>query len=694
MLQDIFAIHQAGRLDEAEQRYRDWLTEHPDDADALHLLAALRREQNDLAGAIALAQRAVDLAPDRSNFQLTLAGFLLHARQFDEARAGFTTALRLNPNALGAALGIAQIAALQGDLAAAGSALTKAERIAPDHPQVLSQRAGLAQARGDHDLAVKLSMEAIKRNPNDAAIQLRVARSFAAQGQTSFAEQAYRNAIQLKPGLLSARIALAQLFLATGRPREALAEFQAVLAQQADHPLALAGRGDIRRAGGDVAGAIDDYRQAMIAAPDMPQIVVALANSLAAAGSGEEARAILASALSRQPAQPDLRRQSLVFAGQQGVEAHIAECRAWLAAAPTQGEPRERLASTLELIGRFDEADLLARDALSHDSRAGFARLILARSALRRGQPAEAQEQLNLVPDAALTPAGRSDRAVLRGLARDGMADHAGAVQVWLAGHAAQSGLAQLTDPPAVETIDISSVTPGASDDAPAPIFLIGLPGSGAEAVAEVLRRGGYTVLADRFGRQPRADVLGTGNFIALSNRLDDPATIERIRERYLDGVSKVSQTPSSAIVDWLPFLDLRMVPALQAAFPGARYLVVERDLRDSLLNWLALGSAQSLAFESSARAGAWLARAAGHLSAATLRLGDKAVHVIGHADLQAPARLLDRIDAFTGHAPTDARDASTDAPLTGRGGLPTALPDGHWRDYSSVLAEAFSHLA
>lgn len=695
MLQDIFAIHRAGRLDEAEQGYRDWLTEHPDDADALHLLAALRRERGDLAGAIELARRAVELAPERANFQSTLAGFMLHARQFDEARAGFTNALRLNPNAMGAALGIAQVAALQGDLAAASAALTKAERIAPDHPQVLSQRAGLAQARGDHALAVKLSMEAIKRNPNDPAIQLRVARSFAAQGQMTFAEQAYRNAIQLKPSLLSARIALAQMLLASGRPRDALAEFQAVLSQQANHPLALAGRGDIRRHAGDMAGAIADYRQALDGGPGIAQIVVALAQSLDITGETEAAHSVLADALSRQPAHPDLRRQSVTFAARQGAESYIAACKAWLEAAPDHHEARERLASTLELMARYDEADALAHDALAHDSRASFARLILARSALREGRAADAQEQLNLVPEAALTPSGKADRAVLRGLARDGLQDHAGAAQVWLAGHASQTGLARLADPGPVDAIE-ATLPPcgtGNADDVTTPVFLIGLPGAGAENVAELLRRGGYTVLTDRFGRQPRSDALASGEFVALSQRIADATTVARFRERYLESLSAAGSANSAALVDWLPFMDLRMAALLQAAFPNARYVVAERDLRDCLVNWLALGSSLALAFESPDRAGAWLVKAAEHQQAAIARLGETSIRAVRPSDMQDIAGLLDRIDAFVGRAPAGERDASISQPMTGRGGLPTALPEGHWRTYAEPLKDAFAHI-
>src|SRR5690606_7673077 len=72
MLAEILKIHQSGRLDEAEQRYNDWLAQHPEDAEALNGLAILRRQKDDLAGAIELSRKAVALAPRRDDFQMTL----------------------------------------------------------------------------------------------------------------------------------------------------------------------------------------------------------------------------------------------------------------------------------------------------------------------------------------------------------------------------------------------------------------------------------------------------------------------------------------------------------------------------------------------------------------------------------------------------------------------------------------------
>jgi tetratricopeptide (TPR) repeat protein len=690
MLEDILKIHRAGQLDEAEQRYREWLAFNPDDPEALHLLAILRRQQGDLREALELAIKANDIAPDRANYQLTLAGLWLHVRDYARARDGFATALRLEPNALGAALGVGQVALLQGDVSGAQEAISRAERLAPEHPQVLAQKGTLAQTRGEHQKAVAFFLEAAKRNPNDPAFQANVARSFAALGQAAFAEQALRNAVRLKPDYHVARVALAQQLLLQRRVDESLAEFEHVLAMQPAHPLALAGRADIRRGRNDVAGALDDYRKAHEAAPEIASITVNFVRSLAVTGAGDEGRRILAKAIERAPADADLRRLETTFAARQDDDGFIESCRAWLAADPANREARARLASALELRGEFAEADAIARDALVHDSRANFARLILARSALREGRPEDAQEQLNRVPEAALTPARKVERAQLRGLARDGLGDHAGAVDAWRTAHRVQTGLAPLVMPPE-PTMDWPRVAAG--NEAPAPAFMIGLPGAGTESLAILLRMAGARVLGDRFGQRMRGDAIATGEFTAMAAKLaDDPAQAATFRERYLAGLAAVDEIAGGSLVDWLPFFDLRLAAMIEAAFPNARYICLQRDLRDCLLTWLALGTPQALAFGDPVDAGAWLARRAAHQETFRQRVDGSRLLSIDSGELDQPEALLMRVREFLA-LPAPATTPDPQHLRGGRGGLSTTLPDGRWRAYADVLGSAFAQL-
>jgi tetratricopeptide (TPR) repeat protein len=691
MLDEILSIHQSGRLEEAEQRYREWLAFNADDPEALHLLAILRRQREDLVEALDLAQRAVDLVPDKANYQLTLAGLQLHARQFPAARAGFATALRLNPNLPGAALGIAQVALLQGDLAGVHEALSRAERIAPGHPQLAAQKAALAQARGQHDEAVKLFVEAVKHNPNDPALQANLGRSFMALGKSAFAEQSLRNAVRLKPDYTVARIALAQLLMREQRGAEAQVEFEQVLASHPDHPLALAGHADLAMARGDQATALAAYRQAHAAAPTLAGIAAALVQALFGQGQQDEAATVLASALAANPASPELRKLELALAMRGGIASYLDACRRWLEADPDSADAQEQLATTLELGGGYEEADAIARAALKRNSRAAFARLILARSALRAGDPEAAQEQLNRLPEAGLAPVRKLDRALLRGLARDRLDDVDGAVEAWLGGQRLQTGLAPLVDLPDPATVVLPATTAAAPADGAAPVFLIGLPGAGCESVVTLLRHLGARVLNDRLGQRMRPDAIASGAWLKMFGELaGDPGQVAAFRESYLAGLAGIDAVAGPGLVDWLPFADLRLLALIDVAFPQARYVLVERDPRDCLLTWLGLGTPHALALTEPARAAAWLARAQRHIAAIGQRLAGPRLLRIASAQLDDPAALATVLAGVAG-ASAPATPGPAPTITAGRGGLPTRLPDGRWRGYAEPLASAWT---
>lgn len=699
MLEDILKLHQAGELDNAETAYRQWLTDHPDDPEGKHLLALLRRQRGDLDQALALTREAIAHTPEQAAYHNTLANLLLQQGQWQPARAAFKDALRHDPNHLGALVGSAQAALAQGDLAAARDALAKAERLSPDHRWLRLPQANLAQASGDQEKAVRLYMAALEDNAEDPNIHMSLARSFGAMGRTAFAEQALDNVLKLKPDHVMARVALGQLRLRDSRFVDALNEFERALEHDPGHAPALAGRGDARRHMGDLNRALEDYRQAHAAAPDTPGLAAILIQTLLMTGNEAEARQQLADSLASLPRDPALRRVQVTVASRDGEPALLQALEDWLASDPDNPEARERLAALHESRGRFEQAVELARDTLKRNSRSGFARLVLARAALREGNYNEVQEQVNLLPENALPPPGRAQRALLRGLARDALGDHDGALDAWLAGRRQLAGAAKLVPMPKVAQLELPS-SPQSKADAdpdgaglPEPVFLIGLPGAGGESLATLASALGVRLLADRFSQRARVDAITSGEYGSMIKALvTDPDQARQFRDRYLAGLAGIGDGPRPDLVDWLPFADLRLLTMLQHAFPSARYLLVERDLRDCLLNWLSVGTAQHLASDDPQAAAQWLLRGQEHLRAACSQLPADKLLRVSAADLDARDALAPRLLEFLG-LPGRELPSGLDI-VRSREGFPAILPTGHWQRYRSQLATPFAILA
>ena len=135
--------HTAGRLAEAEAAYTAALNRRPNNAEALHLLGALRVQQNDPAEAIKLLRRAIKLKPDVPEFHMNLGAALRKASDPSRAVFAFRNALALLPSLAAAQLNIAHVLreALQYD-----AAIKAYESYLEDAPNDIAALLGLAAA--------------------------------------------------------------------------------------------------------------------------------------------------------------------------------------------------------------------------------------------------------------------------------------------------------------------------------------------------------------------------------------------------------------------------------------------------------------------------------------------------------------------------------------------------------------------
>jgi TolB-like protein/Tfp pilus assembly protein PilF len=105
--------------------------------------------------ALALAQRAAEIAPSDSGARSTLGYILLYDRRWDEAELQYDAALRLNPNNADALAEIAYFYVMNGKPKEAVEASAKALRLNPRPPGWYYWITGTAQvANGQYDVAI------------------------------------------------------------------------------------------------------------------------------------------------------------------------------------------------------------------------------------------------------------------------------------------------------------------------------------------------------------------------------------------------------------------------------------------------------------------------------------------------------------------------------------------------------------
>jgi tetratricopeptide (TPR) repeat protein len=699
MLETHLERHKKGQLAEAEAGYREVLAANPDDPEALHLLAIVRRQRGDLAEALLAATRAVELAPDRPNYLATLASLEFHARRFDDAERHFETALAFDPNRADAYSALGHIALLKGQLAKAEERFLRALRIGDERPEVLSGYGNTLHAKGDLDGALRYLSRAVELAPDNAGMLAQLGRVHLDRGHLAFAIQAFTRALELEPGQRLTRLMLAEAEHRAGHRDGAEAALAPLLAgtpsERADGELARARFAEQR---GDLAAAEAHLLAARAAEPANVAATEGLVRLALVMGRPDAALAALDAAIAAAPDPVDfLRRKAQVLAL---LERHAEGAETLARAAARRDDPAIHcdLATARALAGDYEgasEAAAQVGDGLGRVSTQ--ARVVAARAALERGDEAAAQAALDRIEPNAAEPEQRRVADALKATIEDRLGRVDRALAGWLAANAAVPG----SPPPALGPVSAEALR-AAIDGARGvahPIvarrpmaLLLGSPGSGVELIAALLAdQPGLVLRNDRFGPDPRRDWITDPASIAHVPVADADA-LERLVRRYVRPLERLPTDPARTLVDWIPTFDARALPYLHAVFGELRLILVGRDPRDALLNWIALGGAHRYRVDDPVAAAGWLRLALDHLALAA-KLGRFKLLAIDSDRFAAdPGKTLATLAQFL-EQPALEPGANFRRVMRAGSGLPSRLPPGRWQAYSPLLDAAYARL-
>jgi tetratricopeptide (TPR) repeat protein len=695
MLDDIIELHRAGRLAEAEAGYRDLLAANPEDAEVLHLLGILRGQAGDLEEGLRLVQRAIGQNPDRDVFQHTLGEMQLHAGRLDESEAAYRKARELNPNLTSAHGGLGQIALLRGDPETAETHFRIALRANQDDAQSLAGLGNIHFSRGELRQAASHLTRAAELAPNDALIQGSLASVMLAMDTHDFAIQAAHNALALKPDYAVARQVLGNALLAKGDMQGARVAFEALIGQGEQLGAAHLGLGDIARAQQRYDEAIEHYGRALQQQPELYPAVIRRADSLGRSGRADQAIAELQAYAERYPEAAYVKVTLASMLSQRG--RHAEALPVWREASallPANMNVQANLALALESAGEYEAASEQA-GRVAGPPRPALA-LVRARVALSARDAALVLQSLHSLDESqwAERPELVRRRWKLSGLAHDALGQWAEAVDdfrrgLWPNAPALpplpelDDALRDLLRERAVE----AALEPSHLDP---PVLLVGLAGSGTARLASLLGdQDQLAVRSDRFG--PDVDFVSSAFDKGLLQPLG-PSELALLQRRYMEPLERGARRQGARVIDWLPYLDARVVPALKRALPGVRIVQVQCDPRDALLNWLAFGANAKLLMRDPLEAARWLKVEMAHQALAAELLPSCSVDA--DAILADPQGAQGRsLAAFLG------LERLIPGPLTraaekSRRGMPVSFEPGHARHYRDALAEAFAALA
>jgi tetratricopeptide (TPR) repeat protein len=195
-----------------------------------------RRDRKSLEKALGYYEQAITLDPRYALAWAQIAllranqadrGYLPIKEGYEKARAAAERALALDPNLADANLAFAWIkATYDWDWAAADASYQRALALEPGNARVVRSAGGLAASLGRLDEALALHRRAVELDPLSAAARMNLGTYAYYAGHYDEAVAAFRNLLELDPSIPVIHHDLARVYLAQGRPQQALEEIQ------------------------------------------------------------------------------------------------------------------------------------------------------------------------------------------------------------------------------------------------------------------------------------------------------------------------------------------------------------------------------------------------------------------------------------------------------------------------------------
>jgi tetratricopeptide (TPR) repeat protein len=209
-------LHRDGRVQEAEQAYRQILAGRPNHSLSSINLGTILHESRRFAEAARVYRAALVLDGTPREIWSNLGNTLFELEEYDQAIEACRAALAISPNLFSAHNNLGNALKLKGDLAAAISHYRKTIELAPDFPLAYSNLGTILHTQGKLEESITLFRRAIELSPGYAEAFSNLATSFGDLGRNDEAMAAFDTALAIRPDYATAHWNRGLLLLRTG----------------------------------------------------------------------------------------------------------------------------------------------------------------------------------------------------------------------------------------------------------------------------------------------------------------------------------------------------------------------------------------------------------------------------------------------------------------------------------------------
>ncbi|MCH7864528.1 MAG: tetratricopeptide repeat protein [Proteobacteria bacterium] len=221
--------HQAGRLAQAEEIYKQILQRQPDNAAVLSKLGAALAGQGRLDETLTPLQRAIELEPDLVEAHNNLGAAFQILGRLDDAVAAFRRALAIKPDHVSAHVNLGNALKRQGMLEDAVASYRRALEIDGDCADAHNGLGAAEMGQGKMADAAACFRRALELNPHHAEALNNLGNILRSEDQLEEAAAMLQRALEINPGLIEAHINLGNTLKSQGNPETAEASFKRAL---------------------------------------------------------------------------------------------------------------------------------------------------------------------------------------------------------------------------------------------------------------------------------------------------------------------------------------------------------------------------------------------------------------------------------------------------------------------------------
>jgi protein O-GlcNAc transferase len=288
-ISDVLAValaeHQAGKLQQAAQKYQQILAMDPLHSDVLHLLGILSHQEGSWDKAEQCLSEAIELTPDIPEFHVSLGNLLSDRGEFNAAICAYQKAIQMAPlhEEAHLNLGVAYYHAKEYPLAI--QIFEKSLTLNPLAPDIYSNLGNAYKDTHQEDKAIDAYQKALQLDPSFVEAAFNLANLYRDRGENFLQDwekaiHTYQLALEKSPTFLPAYINLGLLFIQLERYDEALQLGNQALRHGLDNAVEIYNNLGMAHLGrSQYTEAVTYYQKALTLKPDSVEALMNLGTS-------------------------------------------------------------------------------------------------------------------------------------------------------------------------------------------------------------------------------------------------------------------------------------------------------------------------------------------------------------------------------------------------------------------------------